>query len=121
MQKEIVNALGIGAAALAMATGAASTARADEEVVAKVPFAFIVGSTELPAGTYTIQGVVDDPGVVAITSRDGRHNAFTIVTPTVTQAPPQKAELVFSKVGDRYVLKEIVQSDGDEEEVMITK
>src|SRR5437773_182819 len=45
------------------AVATASVARADERIVARVPFDFVVGDSRLPAGPYVVTNVSNDPGV----------------------------------------------------------
>ena len=48
-----------------MLIAGASPARAEERVIARVPFDFVVGSVKMPAGRYVVtEG--DDPALVSI-------------------------------------------------------
>ena len=53
MRKLIVNLLWIVSATGLLVIASPTAARADEHIVAAVPFAFIVGDSRLPAGNYT--------------------------------------------------------------------
>ena len=55
MKKLLLKMSGIALATAALAIGSASTARADERIVARVPFAFMVGDMQLPAGNYVVK------------------------------------------------------------------
>jgi hypothetical protein len=48
---------GLALATAAVAIASATTARADERIIAKVPFAFVVHDTRLPAGEYMLKTV----------------------------------------------------------------
>src|SRR5471032_1552399 len=78
MKTQMTKAAWIGMAVLVMAAGGASRARADELVVVTVPFAFTAGSTQLPAGTYTVRSIENDPSVLAIESSDGRQSKILL-------------------------------------------
>src|SRR2546427_13308791 len=54
MKKRIGGWSRIFLATALMTIGGVSAARADERIVAKVPFSFIVGGVRLPAGDYTV-------------------------------------------------------------------
>jgi hypothetical protein len=120
MKTQMTKAAWMGLAVLAMAVGGASRARADDLVVATVPFAFTVGGSQLPPGTYTVKSLENDPSVLAIESSDGRQNKFLLTLASITVDAPQKDELVFSKHDGKYFLARIVQADGDEYDVMPT-
>src|SRR5690242_298771 len=96
------NAGWIAAAAAAIALGSASAARADDEVVAKVPFSFIVGNVRMPAGKYVVKSQGDTPDVVAIAAVDGRQSAFVLTIPTNDAGG--HPQLVFKRIGNQYVL-----------------
>ena len=52
-----------------VALGTAAVTRADEKVVVHIPFSFIVGTAELPAGEYVVtENFGDNDNVVAINS-----------------------------------------------------
>jgi hypothetical protein len=73
-------------------------------LMADVPFAFTVTSSQMPAGAYEVQQVGDR--ATLIEARDGEDKVLGIYS----NAGPSKAgetKLVFDKVGDRYFLREI--------------
>jgi hypothetical protein len=108
-------------AAASMAIGVASSARADDRIVAKVPFAFIVGNVRLPAGSYVVkEDMSTGAGVLAIQSADGRRSVYTLTIPYAANRAPEHPELVFEKFNDQYFLFRIVPADGDEREVTLS-
>ena len=107
----------IGAAAL-MAIAGASVARADEQIVARVPFDFTVGDLPMPAGAYVVANVSNDSSVMSIASADGRHFAFTMTIPLSSIQTPAQPELVFEKVENHYVLARIDPAVGIEREIV---
>jgi len=85
-----------------------------------VPFALIVGDTQLPAGEYEVEEATDEPGILRIQSADGQSSAFAV---TINAESPNdstpKAELTFEKVGDEYFLSRVVMA-GAEREIPLT-
>ena len=104
-----------------MSVGTASAARADQLLVARVPFAFMVGSARLPAGDYIVKETFGDPSVVLIESADGRNAAYTLTIPSALDQSDARPELVFEKVDNQYFLKRIDTLDGAERETVFTR
>jgi hypothetical protein len=75
-------------------------------------FAFVVDNTTLPAGTYTIIPVDDDPYVLELR---GAHASVIVVAKSAPQdEPPSKSEVVFNRYDTGYVLKNIWVAGSDE-------
>jgi hypothetical protein len=97
-----------------LSEGAAQTQTNNQQrVIAKIPFAFTVGKTNLPAGKYTITVVnpTSDRRVLQIRSVDGRASAM-ILTNSVKGILADNAKLVFERYDDRYVFTQ-AQMAGD--------
>lgn len=121
MKTRIVKLFYIASAAVLFAAGSASRAQAEDRVVAKVPFDFMVGTVRLPAGTYTVRTAGDDPAVVAIVSNDGRHAAYVLTIPAGTLVTSvQSPELVFQRFENQYFLSRIVDDTSDQREIPLT-
>jgi hypothetical protein len=121
MRKRSVKMCAIVLAAASMAIGAASVARADERIVAKVPFAFIVGNVRLPAGSYVVkEDMSTGAGVLAIQSADGRRSVYTLTIPYAPNRGPADPELVFEKFNDQYFLFRIIPTDGSDREIVLS-
>jgi hypothetical protein len=75
------------------------------QMLVKVPFAFTVGATTMPAGDYFVRE--DSTGVMFITSQEFRK---TIGVLTSADVPNQSSDaaLRFDKVNGRYSLSEVV-------------
>ena len=89
----------------------AGTARAQETLVAKIPFAFVVRGTELPAGRYDI---VNDQGLIVIRGNDAHVGAAAVAmaTPAGGHDPEgREPALVFIHSDGRYTLSQIWESD----------
>ena len=123
MRKLTANVWWVFLATSLVMVGGASVARADEgKIVARVPFAFTVGDSRMPAGNYVVEEVSDDPSVMSIASSDGRQFAFTLTIPSSDRAyqAPAQPELVFEKSDKGYFLARVVPAGGIEREIVLT-
>src|SRR5438094_938573 len=100
-----------GVAAALMTMVGAAPARAEERVVARVPFDFVVGRMVMPAGKYVFTEQTD-PAVMAVSNADGQHFSFVLTIADSADASTAQPELVFDRVGNQYFLVRIV-GDGD--------
>lgn len=82
-------------------------------VIARIPFAFNVGKTKLPAGKYTFSTLnpSSDRKILQIRSSDGRSSAM-ILTTSVIGIASDNAKLVFHRYDDRYFFAQ-AQMAGD--------
>jgi hypothetical protein len=120
MRKSIVNLLWLVPAAALLVVASPAAARAEESVVATVPFAFIVGSARMPAGDYVIKESTDDPDLLSIESKDGRHTAFVLTIPSPSSQQSETSELVFEKFAGEHFLSRVETNDGDWREIVLT-
>ena len=117
MKRLTGNTIRILAVGLLLLAGAA-TARADgDEIVAQVPFSFIVGRTHMPAGKYLVKPASEDLRVVSIESTDRREAAFSLTVPLGSDVHVTAPELVFEKRDNQYFLTRLISSDGNEREI----
>jgi hypothetical protein len=107
MEKRLILKVWMVIGAAVMLLGGATSARADQEVVANVPFDFIVGGVRLPAGKYVVaqQG---QSSLVSIESTDRRHFAFVLMNPMALDRAGSASKLVFERVGPEHFLSQIV-------------
>lgn len=112
MQKRLIGKMWMVFAAALMVLGSAGSARAEQEVVVRVPFDFIAGGVRLPAGKYFVaqQGQTQ---LVSIESADRRHFAFVLMNPMLLDRAGAQSRLVFERVGAEHFLSQIV-GDGKE-------
>ena len=75
------------------------------QLVVKVPFAFTVGSTPMPAGGYSLRE--DSSGVVFITSQESR-KSIGVLTSADNPNQSNETALKFDKVDGRYSLSEVI-------------
>jgi hypothetical protein len=97
-----------------------TAARADETVVAAVPFAFIVGNMRLPAGDYVVRESTDAPDLLTIASRDGRRSTFVLSIPSSHDDQSGKPQLVFEEFAGQHFLSRVEPGDGDGREILLT-
>jgi hypothetical protein len=97
-----------------------STARAQEMIVARIPFAFVVGSSTLPAGRYEIRPM-DNVGatIFAIEGKDSPSEfAFAVTNPASGRDPAgDEPVLVFTRSENQYRLAQIWDSSSEGREL----
>jgi hypothetical protein len=104
MKKQISRALLGLAAAFVMAF--AANAQVLNSVVIRVPFDFVAGEKQMPAGRYTVRRIKSDAeSALLIRSEDGRSTA--VVLTNTGEKSPRSAALVFRQHGDRRFLAEV--------------
>jgi hypothetical protein len=80
----------------------------DTSVEADIPYAFIVGTTILPAGKYMIK-VLNETNLdlLEISSSNGRRAVAFETQSTLADRTPRQTEVLFNKIGDQYFLSQI--------------
>jgi hypothetical protein len=91
--------------------GVAANAETRAEVVVTVPFKFVVRGQTLPAGTYTVKRISDEPfDVLMLTSKDSGTSVF--VNPNEMEgASDNKPTVGFHTVGEQHFLSKIQTTD----------
>jgi hypothetical protein len=87
------------------------SARAKEIMSVKVPFPFLVGHTEFPAGEYDVRSS-DDAGTVLVIEGTGKGSTRVVFTIPADGADPAGDEgaLVFNRTENEYRLAQIWES-----------
>ena len=96
-------------AMVALCAAAPAQAQIAEEITFKTAFPFAVGKTMLPAGSYTIRPMEENPSILEITNR-----TVAVLVPTDNVVEGQahaKPEVVFRRQGDHYALSEVRDAD----------
>ena len=103
MKKLFYTLMMIVVVATLFANAAQAQTSSHQLVIAKIPFAFTVGKTNLPAGkyTFTVVNPTSDRKVLQIRSVDGRASTM-ILTNSVNGILVEKAKLVFERYDDLY-------------------
>jgi len=115
MAKQMIKTLSmlVFLAVVALATTAVS-AQTSRRVVANVPFSFIVGDKELPAGSYGIQPTSMGSGILRIAGTENSKSTVRL-TSSLRRMDSGRGKLVFHRYQDQYFLSEIWvtgESDG---------
>jgi hypothetical protein len=76
-------------------------------VQANIPFSFVVGNHELPAGQYDVRPGIGNAGILSVRSSDGTQGALAITSSCTNRNWSGNTELVFHRVGQRYFLSSI--------------
>ena len=93
--------------ATVLAAGLATAqAQVIDRINFKTNFPFVAGNTALPAGTYTVAALDDDPSILQLTN--GRVSVLLETEGDQPGRMPSRTEVRFHKYGDTYVLHEIV-------------
>jgi hypothetical protein len=95
-------------AVVALATTAVS-AQSSRRIVANVPFSFIVGDKEMPAGTYWVQPTTIGSGILRIAGTENSKSTVRLST-LLHRNYTGKGKLVFHRYQDQYFLSEIWQT-----------
>ena len=95
-------------AVVALATNAVQ-AQTSKRIVANVPFSFIVGNQELPAGTYLVQPTTFGSGIMRIAGAGNSKSTVRLST-LLHRNNTGKGKLVFHRYQDQYFLSEIWQT-----------
>ncbi len=102
MKNQMFALIGLGLL-LATASAYAQTGA----VKASVPFNFVVGQTQFPAGGYVIQGLGASGTAMAIESSDRKLVKMVLPNACESTQAQQKTKLVFHRYGDQYFLAQI--------------
>jgi hypothetical protein len=84
----------------------ASSAFAQTNVTANVPFDFVVGNHYYPAGEYSLK-TISDSGVMQITNTDVNARVLTGSLPCSSGLAADKTVLQFRRMGNLYFLNRI--------------
>lgn len=104
MKKQISRTLlGLFAALVLAAAANAQTSRALE---VQVPFDFVAGQKQLPAGRYTVRRIRVDAENALLFKGEGRGAAAVVLTDR-GGGNPSAASLTFRQHGERYFLAEV--------------
>jgi hypothetical protein len=82
-----------------------------QSVQAKVPFAFKVGSTQLPAGTYAINNEI---GTNFVTVRNVQTGSSVMALGRQESPSKKTNKLIFHRYGSQYSLTTILGSQGSQ-------
>src|ERR1700761_2760100 len=87
--------------------GVAAKAETRPEIIAKFPFQFVVGGKTLPAGTYKVSRLGDDPLSVLGFPNENRTASGFVLPRSIAEPSSDKPKAGFERVGSRYLLSSI--------------
>ena len=92
---------------LALALLTTHVGRAQEPVLANIPFAFTVGNMTLPAGQYRVEKVRDGSPALLIQRTDRSASMMVIASAVEANAPQTQTKLVFHRYGNQCYLSQV--------------
>lgn len=105
MKRNIIATFALAVTAMAVSAPAVI---AESQEQATVPFAFQVGKSALPAGTYVV--TASGQGQIAVRNRHTPDQVIGLARAEYNMKPHQ-AKLIFHEYGTKYFLSEIWSSD----------
>jgi hypothetical protein len=75
--------------------------------VVNVPFDFVAGNQNLPAGEYSVKVSQTDARIVLIERKDATAAMFIGTNAVVANTIQSESKLVFNRYGDRYFLSQV--------------
>jgi hypothetical protein len=83
-------------------------AQTGQELVADIPFDFIICREKLPAGKYKVRGVTKaNPHVVLIATENNRPIEMVCTHDVQSKKPSATGKLIFNQYGDQFFLSEL--------------
>lgn len=104
---------------LALVTAVASANGQTQQAKANIPFGFVVGDTNLPAGDYTIGAITTSGEVLRIRGTESQDSVMQLTMEANGKA--NHAKLVFHRYGERYFLAQVWTTSNDGRELMTSK
>jgi hypothetical protein len=89
----------------------AAKAETRPEVIAKFPFQFVVGGKTLPAGTYKVSRLGDDPLSALMITNDNSTASVFVLPLSIAEPSSDKPKVGFERVGASYILSSIHTGD----------
>jgi hypothetical protein len=112
MKKQIMRAFVIFGLLLTLAAPQAIAAQGSRRIVVQIPFDFVAGQKQLPAGLYIISRIGSDAGKsLLIRSADGS-SFVTVLTNDSGDAGSEHPQVSFKRYGDRHFLALVWNSGG---------
>jgi hypothetical protein len=93
-------------AAILAVLPATTNAQSSDSMIVEIPFSFVVGKQELPAGDYVVSRAAGD--AIQLASRDGESAVVAIAGGRLrANSYPSKGKLVFRSYEGRYHLSQV--------------
>jgi hypothetical protein len=92
---------------IAMAVVASTrVAQAQEAMRVNIPFDFVAGNTNLPAGEYLVETLGTTHTLLLIDRKESA-SAFINTNAAVSAEPQSESKMIFNRYGDRYFLSQV--------------
>ncbi len=82
-------------------------AQAQEPLAVNIPFDFVAGNMQLPAGEYMVKVSAPTHTLILISRKDSTASGFINTNAAVSNEPQSESKLVFNRYGDRYFLSQV--------------
>jgi hypothetical protein len=82
-------------------------AQAQEGMRVNIPFDFVAGNTNLPAGEYLVEASGPTHTLLLIDRKDPSASAFINTNAAVSAEPQSESKMIFNRYGDRYFLSQV--------------
>jgi hypothetical protein len=82
-------------------------AQAQEPVVVNIPFDFVAGNTQMPAGEYSVKTSGPTKALILVARNGSTASAFMNTNAAVASEPKTESTLIFNRYGDRYFLSQV--------------
>jgi hypothetical protein len=82
-------------------------ARAQDPMMVKVPFDFVVGNSTLPAGEYSVKISETNNALLLVNRTDSTASVIITTNPAEAREIQTDSKLVFNRYGDRYFLSQV--------------
>jgi hypothetical protein len=96
---------GLVAAALMLVAAAPARAQLIDTMKFQTTFPFVAAGTTMPAGAYTVTPLPGDNSLMRLSN--GQTSVLLFTENDTPRRPPRSDEVIFTKQGDTYVLREI--------------
>src|SRR4029453_13683256 len=109
IMKKLFSVMVIGSVLSLLISGTARAQLPGTVLGASIPFDFVVRGRTLPAGTYEIGRISDEPsGLMIRNVIHSRDEAVFETEPAYVPGTPGKDELMFHRYGDSYFFSEVL-------------
>ncbi len=82
-------------------------AEAQQSLAVNIPFDFVAGNTQLPAGEYTVKVSAHTHSLILVSRKDSTASAFINTNAAVSSMPQSESKLIFNRYGNRYFLSQV--------------
>jgi hypothetical protein len=91
--------------------GVAAKAETRPQIIAKFPFQFVVAGKTLPAGTYKVSRLGDDPLSALMLTNNNSTASIFVLPLSIAEPASDKPKVGFERVGASYLLSSIHTGD----------